>query len=308
VEKKVMKIHWFSCTIFANAESRLSLWAVLFNSLGTLIPRGYGGKLYKESDVALLGAKVYYDPVMTNEAGEEHYHIEIPGHACDCLDPVVFCNLVKYLRSKNIRFNIKRLDLAFDDLEFSPDDFLEAISSEKLVSLAKRESIRIESSPFKKPDNSHVLGTKTVYLGSMSSQRMVRVYDKRGYVRLEFQVRDERAQVVALDMFKDDCGEWERIAKGHLRQYMDFDSLDWWQAFIEKAEKLNITLNDAREVTFLSMEHWIDHQVSVSLSVYIDVLGEKASEKLNDMIKKARCKNRSKYQSVLESVIEQNRY
>jgi DNA relaxase NicK len=298
----IMKIHWFSITVFAGQETIQSTWEMVFQvDLGCLVDRGYGGKLYRQSMVALLGSKVYYDPVMTNEKGEEHYHIEIPGMACDCLDDVLFQRLIKLLHINHSRFNIKRIDLAFDELGFTPDDFLEAISSEQLVSLAKRDCIRIESSPFKKQENTEVLGTKTVYLGSMSSQRMVRVYNKRGFVRLEFQVRDERAQLVGLDMFEKHQDKWEETAKGHLRQYMDFDSLEWWTEFIQSADKLNIKLESAKLKSFVAMEKWLNNQVSVSLSVYIDCLGEKASDKLNKMIEKARMRNRARYNAVLNN-------
>lgn len=297
-----MKIHWFSVTVFSNNLN--NIWTDHFREcLGDLVDRGYGGKLYRESYEALVGSKVYYDPVKLDESIQDHFHIELPGQACECVSDDQLYKFLADLKDKSIRYNVKRVDFAFDELKFSPDEFLAGIKSDDLVSLAKRECIRIEDSPFKKQEVGEKVGCKSVYLGSMASQRMVRCYNKRGFTRLEFQVRDERCQLI-MDELRD-CRfmyphEFEERVKSHLRQYMDFNTLDWWLEFVGEAARIDVHLKDAKEVSFVSVENWIDRQVSVALSVYIDVLGPKASDNLNKMIEQARYRNRTKYNAVLE--------
>jgi len=77
------------------------------------------------------------------------------------------------------RFAIKRLDFSFDHDYFTPEQWFEAIKGPGVVTLAKREKIRVEQSPFTLRDDGQ-MGTTTIYLGSNDSGRMVRVYNKRG--------------------------------------------------------------------------------------------------------------------------------
>ena len=142
-----MRIHWFAITIFDLAERRYIIWQQYFSALGVLASTGHGGRSYRQIEESLLGAKVYHDPVRQDHHAEEHYHIEIPGQACDALLPSVFPALLAELSGNGVRFNIKRLDLAFDGVPFSPQEFLDALQSEDLNSLAKRETIRVDSSP-----------------------------------------------------------------------------------------------------------------------------------------------------------------
>ena len=242
------------------------------------MPLGHGGRSYRVIEEGLLGAKVYSDPIRLGELGQTHFHIELPGQACDALLPSVFPTLLAELRGNDVRFNVKRLDLAFDDVPFSPREFLEALQADEVVSLAKRRTIRVEQSPYQVSEDGNRTGTMTVYLGANSSERMVRVYDKRGPVRLEFQMRDKRAHAVAMDVFALDYPEWEAKAKGHLRQFLDFCNVDWWQLFVKSVVRENLKISSARAVTFGGMERWLDKQVSVAMSVWFDVRGKEAIE------------------------------
>jgi len=302
-EDLAMRIHWFSITIFQDPKKRELLWQEYFSALGVLVSVGHGGRGYREIDQALLGAKVYHDPVQLTKDGASHYHVEIPGEACDALLPSVFSTLLAELTGCGVRYNVKRLDLAFDDVPFSPQEFLEAAKSDDMVSLAKREKIKINQSPFQLTDDGKQEGTTTVYLGRNSSQRMVRVYDRRGPVRLEFQMRDDRAQAVALDVFSKPYPDWEITAKSHLRQYVDFIDIDWWDLFVDMVVRADLKISSARKVTFAKLEGWLDKQVSVALSVWFDVQGEVAQAEFFEMLRKARRRDRSRYAAVLELAI-----
>jgi DNA relaxase NicK len=303
----MFSIHWFAITIFQDFESVKGLWSNFFAlNLGVLVDKGHGARGYKLISEALAGSKVYSDHVTAKE-DKQHCHIEIPGSACEAIIPSVYPELVNYLVQNNIRFNIKRADFAFDGVPFSPQDFYDGLMSDNLVSLIKRDpsldndSIRVAQSPCQLRENGEV-GTMTVYAGSSSSQRMVRVYNKRGDTRLEFQLRDERAQAVCLDTFSHEWAEWEYIIKSHLRQFIDFSKTEWWAVFVSIADRASLTISSARRVSLTKMEAWFNRQVVVALSVYQDVWGEKEADKrLGDLVNRARMRrDRSRYESVLQ--------
>lgn len=303
----MFSVHWFAITIHQDFEKVKSLWSAFFAlGLGVLVDKGHGARGYKQIGEALLGSKVYYDHVTAKE-GKNHCHIEIPGSACEAVVPSVFPDLVNFLTENQIRFSIKRADFAFDGVPFSPQNFLDGLMSENLVSLIKRDpalnndSIRVEQSPCALRENGEV-GTMTVYAGSSSSQRMVRVYNKRGDTRLELQLRDERAQAVCLDVFAHAWDEWEYTVKAHLRQFIDFKLLDWWAVFVSVAHRADLKISSARRMSLTRMENWFNRQVVVSLSVYEDVWGKaEAKERLEELVIKARkTRDRSRYESILQ--------
>ncbi|RJP48345.1 MAG: hypothetical protein C4586_09365 [Anaerolineaceae bacterium] len=299
----MFSVHWFSVTIFRDFETVKSLWSNFFAlSLGVLVNKGHGARGYKQIADALLGAKIYYE-YKTAKEGKQHCHIEIPGTACEALIPSIFQDLVNHLIQNNIRFNIKRVDFAFDGVLFSPIDFFDGLMSDNFVSLIKRdpstnnESIRVEQSPFKLRENGE-LGTMTVYAGSKSSERMVRVYNKRGDTRLEFQMRDERAHAVCLDVFSHAWREWESTVKAHVRQFIDFENTDWWTVFIASSYKGDLKISSARKISIERLEAWLERQVVVALSVHEDIYGKEGIEKL--VSEARRLRNRSRYQSILQ--------
>lgn len=293
----MFRIHWFSVTVFDNPDRLAWLWSEFFGQLGLLVSSNHGGRGYHLIHNALLGAKVYTNPVSNPDL--HHYHIEITGQACDALSPHVFPTFLSWLKGMELRYSVKRVDFAFDDVGFSPSEFFTAVQSEALVSLAKRRTIRFYSSPYEIADDGRE-GTSTCSIGSNQSQRMVTVYDKRGATRLEFQLRDERAHAVTHDIFSNDYQDWERVAKAHLRQFIDFKGTDWWAVFVSMIERADLKISSARVVSLSSMRHWISRQVAVSLSVLFDV-DEDADDFLKKIMLHAKIeRDRSRYKSVLQ--------
>lgn len=298
-------IHYFKITIFLDIEKVKQIWAYFFQlGLGELVEYdGYGGHGYKKRLEALQSSKVYYD-YNNDKKKQEHCHIALPGGACESLLPSVFPELVKYLLENEIKFNITRVDFAFDGKTFTPREFYEACCSDNVTSLVKREnseSVKWDESPFKKRDDGEI-GTHTAYFGSRSSQRMIRVYNKRGDTRFEIEMKDERAHKVCLDVFSNEFPEWEEKIKSHVKQFVDFKNISWWAAFMSTTEKASLKVSSARRVALSKMENWFERQVVVSLSVYEDIFGKVESrERLDTLVSKARkTRDRSRYASVLQ--------
>lgn len=212
--------------------------------------------------------------------GWSTFNIEIPGQACELIDWKIFQGLDDVLRNNYPdRYHYTRLDFAFDRLPFTPQDVEEAISNGKVRSLAKRETMRVNKSPFEMKDNGE-LGTYTVYFGSPMSERMMRVYDKRGFTRLELVMKHKRADLVAKDILAAlDVSEWFPIAISHLRDYVDFKTA-WWEEFTHGIGRAKAIVTTPRDITIERDAAWLERQIAVPLSIVHDVRRDGFVEKL----------------------------
>jgi len=305
-----MRIHWFAFTVFSTQEHGRDLWKRhLQDALGFLTDTERKGRGFDSIDVALNEAKFYYNPIQPKKQDldgpelpqVEYYHVEIPGSACDCLLPTVFRDIFADLAASGLRFQVKRIDIAFDDVPFSPVEFCKAVINGYAVTLAKRETLSLVQSPFQVKENG-TFGSDTCYLGSKTSGRFLRIYNQRGFTRLEFVCKDERAQVVCADIFEHMYGDWDYLAREHLVQYIRFtEEFSQWHDFIKTAQSADIKISSARLVSLSRMEGWFERQVAVSLSVFYEVWGPKVADtKLKKMVTKGASRDRSRYRSVLQ--------
>jgi DNA relaxase NicK len=200
------------------------------------------------------------------------------------------------------KFSVTRVDLAWDEVGFTPEQVKQAVDQDQVRSLVKRKTMVFTSEDYAEKDNGE-LGTSTLSLGSRQSTRMIRVYDKRGPVRLEFQVRNKRATVVAKEALTQPVDQWAELCIAHLRDYIDFidpdtqQFLDWWEKFIQEKGRAMKTVSNARQIELDRMLMWIDTQVSTTLSVIADVVGEHA---IQAFVIDGRRKRGKRFDSVLE--------
>ena len=219
---------------------------------------------------------------------ETYWHIEIPGKACDAIPCEYFQTLIYYLEGNfEEKFKFTRLDFAFDHVDFTPQQVEQAICEDKIRSLAKRESLKVHKSPFAACDNGDI-GTYTVEFGSRTSERMIRAYNKRGFTRLEFEMKDKRADRVARELLSAAThDDWFELMIGHIRDYIDFKT-DWWEGFIDGVARANLTVSKPKEVSMEKLHTWIDRQVSPSFSVLYDLMSKDDFEKFMRHARKRR--------------------
>ncbi len=298
------RIHWLSLTIWRNLEYALALWDVWFNEhLGEMQSTGHGGRGFNKIFTALAASRLYADPPRGKEAEKkrEYFHIELPGQACDALPPYLIGQFLMDL-SRHEEFKVKRIDLAWDNVPFTPSDVKATIDANLVRSLVKRSTLVFTDSPYEEREDG-TMGTSSCQLGSRQSARMIRVYDKRGPTRLEFQARDKRAHLIALSLAPKHDKFWPNIARGHIRDYIDFVDMetgafvDWWGDFIKEAARTNQTITNARKTEINSMVAWVNNQVSPTLSVIEDVFG---SETIKEFIEEGRRKRGNRFKSILE--------
>src|SRR5208283_250271 len=163
---------------------------------------------------------------------------------------------------------------------FTPQEVEKAIKAGKVKSLAKRKTLKAEQSPFDPKDNGEI-GTYTVYFGSRQSERMIRVYDRRGFTRLELEMKGKRADLVAKQILQSsDVSEWYPIALSHLLDFVNFD-MPWWEEFVNGVGRAHAIVSTPKEITEASITTWLTHQVAPSLSTIHDLHPERF---LNDLI------------------------
>lgn len=289
------QIHWLSFTVHALSEEAIRIYDILFrDTFGDLEDTGHGGRSFKELYQSLLGFKIYLTP----SNPEKHYfHFEIPGKACEQIHWTYFQALEELLEANyKENYSYKRLDFAFDHTLFTPYEVMQAIKDKQLRTLAKRDTVSDHSSPFALRDDGEE-GTYSIYLGSNSSQRMIRVYNKRGPTRLEFQMRDDRAQLVTKEILSSPSIEdWFPIMIGHLRDYVDFKT-EWWNKFTNGIGRARAIVSTPKEISMEKLLHWFDHQIAPALSVIEDTQSEHFREAL---VKRGRERRGARYNLLLQ--------
>jgi DNA relaxase NicK len=284
-------VDWVTVTVWMPVKEALQLYDNVFLSvLGDLQDQDRGGLGYARSKLGLGNFKFYYDP----KGGDERVTWCFPGQACKGIIPEFWIEF-NYEISK-YKHAYKRIDFAWDGVPFGPVDFFEAIKAGRVRSLAKRESLSFIDSPFKLRDDDSEMGCHTAYFGSRTSQRMIRVYDRRGITRAEMECKQERAQLVAVSLFTSMPERWFELAISHLRDFLDIRT-EWWDLFVGSVQRAFAKVTDLRRVALEKIISWVDTQVAPSLSVLVDTLGDD----LLEMIVRRGRKRRSMVYSSLVS-------
>jgi len=291
-------VHWISLVVDGPKERAFMIYDLFFKDLfGELQSMNHGGRFFEEIWFSLLGFKVYILPTQTDY---EFFQFEIPGQACELIPWGFLQGLDDVLRNNYPdHYHYTRLDFAFDDMPFNPQDVEEAIKAGKVKSLAKRKSLEVKQSPFELRDDGEI-GTYTVYFGSRKSERMVRVYNKRGFTRLELELKGRRADLVAKQIFREsEVSEAFDIVLSHLRDFVNFIDTAWWEEFVGGVGRAWATVTTPREITEATITDWLTHQVAPSLSTIYDLHPE---DFLNDLIASGRAKRNKtkKFKLLLE--------
>lgn len=298
------RIHWLAVTIHCRLDHALALWDIWFAPfLGALQFSGHGAQGFRKLYKSLASARLYGDPAgFSNQDEENEYvHLELPGQACDGIPLDDFREFFMELR-RHYKFSITRVDLAWDGVPFTPEQVKEAIEFDRVRTNAARKTMTFTTSMFEEREDGE-MGTNSLRLGSLTSNQLLRVYDKRGPVRLELLTRKDRATLICTEALTQKVDRWALLALAHLRDYIDFVDKDtkqllpWWEEFVQEVARANLKVTDAKQKELERMVNWVDSQVSCTLSVLHDVYGE---DLISLLIKHGRKKRGKRYDSVLK--------
>ena len=265
-------IDYFRVTVHLPLGECIKLYDECFQiELGDLADLEHGAKGFKGVMGSLLGFQLKHTP----GNGREYCTFEFPGKVCGSVAPEQFKDFYYLIKSKKyIKKNVTRLDLAFDNEPFSPSMFYQAIlddvnRSEKdkpvIRSLSERKSVIFISEPLKMREDNSAPGRDTCYFGERSSMRFLRVYNKRGPIRLELELKEERANLVAESLFSTNVDNWPVVAISHLRDFIDVDR-PWWKEFISDTDRAYKKLQYAKDITLENSKRWLIKQVSPVLA------------------------------------------
>ena len=169
-----------------------------------------------------------------------------------------------WLCESGLRFNATRFDIAFDQQEFITAQFVDA---------HKAGLIDCRAEKFKEIDSSD---GHTFYLGSRSSEAMLRVYDKVdgnsfgdgvGFTRVELELKGDRALFAALQVFAAPIDQQHLSAAALLNGFVDV-ATDFWRDFIVTTKTAWLRLRAAVS-SVAKIERWINKAVLPSLATLI---------------------------------------
>lgn len=266
-------LHWLAVTFWAapNVVAEFALHLIgldvgRYDGLTLFELKPHGAQGYKRLYVGPLGLRLMAEP----SSGGEHCHLVIPGEVCKTIPPARLTDFQKFAG----RWNITRLDTAFDSTLFAPADIWQAVEAGDVRTLAKRKTLK---------EWRDLAGGHTVYLGSRTSGRMLRCYKKaengRDFTRLEIEYKGERARAVFADLL-DTTEAWAKKAFAHLRDFVDFKR-DWWAAFTSGIERAKLVLTRITSSIEKKME-WARRQVAPTLALIEQIAGFSEIVKLLD--------------------------
>jgi len=253
---------------------------------------GYGSRRYDHLYTGPLGLRIEVGK-RGDDAGEcVDVLLTAKGEAFESMNLTAWENLLYGCLKLGIMPNVKRFDYAFDHCGFTLDDVVAAMDKRGVRSWAKHLELMGSCKQEKKNGEYEDVGEcgRTFYAGVRGSDRMVRIYDKRGFTRCEGQWSGVRAGMVlaaiAYESSQNDC-DWDeaakRLMKGELVDYLNFvdresagnitrcKRLAWWDAFVEGAARIRRIVPRAARTLERSIS-WIKRQVAPSLAVFVDVV------------------------------------
>lgn len=275
-----LSIHWLTLTIWASYIDVINNFIAVFgNRFGDFVMMKYGTKGYPNLYVAGSGIRL--------GCGDElsYCTISIPGTACDLMGFQDLTDLIRvYKESYKIRAS--RIDVAADGLKVDPFEVYKAVINNDCVTPARRATATI------------ILNEKgdTFYLGSRYSLRLLRVYNERGYTRVELQSNDERADWVLEQILSRGLN----VIPAVINDYIVFTEMKEWSfddiAVIEDYQVKGRSVY----ADMMPIMSWLVNQVAGALSLVEQVEGKEA---LRAIIEGGRFKIASnpKYKQILSS-------
>lgn len=295
-------IDYLSITVHLPLLDCMNLYHQHFGyALFDLYDLEHGSKGFRGVKCAALGFQLKHSP------GHDRNYCSFmfPGQACKAVPPEFFTTFYRTLVRHEIKFNVSRLDFAYDGVPFTPRDFfllfeddknrIEQGKKQKARTLSQRNTIQYITQPYLEKEDGSGLSRDTCYFGSRMSERFLRVYNKRGPTRLEVEYKGKRASLVANEILMEDEEKWLDISLAHLLDFIDID-IPWWKEFVGDRERAYAKLHCAKEVSLEGKRNWLLDQVSPTLAVVTECTG---GQILSDMLDEGEKRMRKNHGNLL---------
>jgi DNA relaxase NicK len=109
-------------------------------------------------------------------------------------------------------------------------------------------------------------------MGSRTSERYARVYDRRGPTRFELECKAERAAAVWALLMGTSLEGWSELIRGHVRDFCDF-ARPWWEAIMGGTARAMLRLGSFALATAESARAWLRKQAAPWLAALVQLDG-----------------------------------
>lgn len=252
-------VHWLNLTVFAPINDvvervigllpagspfdEVSDW---FSDAGAV--KGFGRRLVGPDGITLMG-----DP---SSASQSYTCIRLPGSALESLGGEVFAHRVlASVCEWGWRWHVTRIDAAFDGSDVTPRRFRRAILKGQIRSRTHYTRPGQERSDDQKSSGWSFMENgfgSTCNFGNRG-RGLVRVYDRRGFNRVEFQADGNHGQFLGTVLAKAPLDQWAAVCLSCLRHFVDVvdrssDSnisrcklVGWWAEFVQGVESAKVS-------------------------------------------------------------------
>ena len=256
-----MTIHWLRGGFDQPEADVLELVNELTEGgYGETLP--FGRFMYGRQHRFVGGLTVFTEPRAENMPP---VMLECPGTACE------FLGLEK-LRTLFCNAQLSRVDVAFDHTIFAPTDVADWVRAGNVRTRAKKVRLDVKiMGPASEGDK--------LTVGSRASEQYLRVYDRRGFTRMELELKGDMARSYR-DVLLASDEVFRRTTVGVLRQFVDFVDasseknisraplLPVWELFTGHLDRVRLRASGAVQPSVERIVQFIEHQVAATLFAY----------------------------------------
>lgn len=292
-----MGVHWFAGTTKATPEEVLDAVSALRDG-APVVQHERGARGGYSRSATCGGVFVAWGENRTD------VFVSIPGDACEELGIPGLAGLSAAVQLEPS----SRLDVAWDTTLFDPETPAKAFEAGQVVARIQR-AVNPETGRLRGIERRSNHEGDTVYLGSRTSERFVRFYNRRGPTRVEMELKERRAVELWRRMLAlNDEAAWGMEALAELRHFLDFREvvlgprsgklvgpaerplLSWWSEFVTGADRRSTVL-PRKAPKLETMDRWLRRQVAPVLALVADAYG---SDVVKDLMTIGRAQYRTR--------------
>ena len=254
-------VHGLSLTMWTPVQNAVAIVAAAMGvKMPTFERTSHGAQGYETSFQGPVGVRVYGDPA---GGGENQSHVVIPGGACEVMGGDGLLAVQQICDRMGIRTRASRVDLAIDGGDYTPADVREAFVEGDVRTYTRRDRWAW-----------HQNGADSTgfTMGSRTSERFARVYDRRGFTRFEVECKGTRAEAIWRQLSHTALDLWPDLIRAHVRDFCDF-ARPWWEAIMGGTARAMLRLGSFAQATAESARVWMRRQVAPWLAAVVQLDG-----------------------------------
>lgn len=204
------QIHWFTGVAYLSPEDTFNHVHDITGASFVALPYGRQGYRSAYQAVELPSLTVLCDP--GDPDNMPPVCIVVKGEDCEALG-------WQRLQALSAPFKPTRVDLAFDDFPFSPDEFKSHVLNGSVRTRAHRRTLDYHEDWDKYEELGHPGQTSS--LGGRGSSQFFRCYNSRGFDRGELELKGSLAEA-AYELLQAPIDQARETALSFLRRFIDF--------------------------------------------------------------------------------------